>query len=312
MDLIAVLAWAGMAAIAALALGAYAAISRPGAVLSREYAQRRDSLVAATPLSSAALAASPELQLVDIANLPPPVQRYLQVSGALGKPRVRSVELTFDAEMFSKPGQPGMRGVAKQLDVIDPARRLFFMQTRMKGLPVAVFHDYTGRDASMRVRLVSLFDVVNQHGDALARVETVTFLNDLCLFVPSALVDPRFVWQAIDDKHAQVQFTNGPHTVSATLIFDANGDLVNFISEDRTMLEPDGAMRPCRWSTPMRGHRDFDGHRLPAEGAAIWHLPAGDFVYGRFILQQAHFDWSHNPRMCSPMRQSGGRASSRR
>jgi hypothetical protein len=36
-----------------------------------------------------------------------------------------------------------MSGLAHQIDVLDPPRRLFFMTTRMKGLPVAVLHDYT-------------------------------------------------------------------------------------------------------------------------------------------------------------------------
>ena len=262
--------------------------TRPGANLAAEYEQRVDAVQRQRPTQ-----ASDPLAPPDMAALPAPVQRYLLRSGVLCKPRTSSFRLTFEAEMFSKPNQAGMRGVAQQLDVIEQPRRLFFMQTRMAGLPVAVLHDYAGSDASMRVRLASLFDVVDQRGDALARTETVTFLNDLCFFAPSALVDSRFTWRAIDDRKAEVQFTSGPHTVSATLIFDASGDLVNFISDDRAVLEPAGSLRRRRWSTPMRHHRDFGGRRLPTEGEAIWHLPEGDFVYGRFALRQAEFDAAH-------------------
>jgi hypothetical protein len=76
-----------------------------------------------------------------IVHLSAPVQRYMRMSGSIGKPRVASVHLTFDTEMFQKPGQAGMPGPAEQYDRFDPPKRLFFMQTRMYGLPVAVLHD---------------------------------------------------------------------------------------------------------------------------------------------------------------------------
>ena len=88
--------------------------------------------------------------------LPLPVQRYLRVCGWVGKQLPRSVQVAFDATMFSQPGAAGMHGPAVQLDRFDLPRRLFFMRTRMAGLPVAVLHDYRGDTASMQVRLASL------------------------------------------------------------------------------------------------------------------------------------------------------------
>lgn len=252
--------------------------------LAADYTRRRAAMLGA-------VAAAPR-QLTEalIAPLPAPVQRYLRVCGWVGRPLPRSVQVDFDAEMFSQPGAAGMRGPAVQLDRFDLPRRLFFMQTRMSGLPVAVLHDYAGVQASMRVRVASLFDVVKLQGEALARTETVTLLNDLCFFAPAWLVDARLAWTAGDDRHCAVSFTQGPHKVRAELVFNGAGELVDFHSEDRGALQKDGSLRLLRWSTPMRDYREFDGHRVATRGDAVYRYPEGDFAYGRFELRQIHFD----------------------
>jgi hypothetical protein len=103
--------------------------------------------------------------------------------------------------------------------------RLFLMTTRMKGLPVAVLHDFSKGRATMKARLAGLLNVVDLGGPDLTRTETVTILNDLAFFAPSRLSDPRLSWTEIDDSRARVTFTLGTNVVSADLIFNAAGEL---------------------------------------------------------------------------------------
>jgi hypothetical protein len=257
---------------------------RRGADLAAEYTRRRADML------GAAAAPQPVLTEALITPLPAPVQRYLRVCGWLGKPLPRSVQVDFDATMFSKPGAAGMRGPAVQIDRLDLPRRLFFMQTRMAGLPVAVLHDYTGTQASMRVRLASLFDVVDVQGEALAQAETVTLLNDLCFFAPAWLVDARMTWTPFDEHRCTVHFTQGAHRVKAELVFNDAGELVNFHADGRGALQKDGSLRRLRWSTPMRDYRAFDGRRVATRGEAVYAYPEGDFAYGHFVLEHVHFD----------------------
>ncbi len=234
--------------------------------------------------------AQPIITEASIASLPAPVQRYLRVTGNVGKPRIAKVLVKFDTELFNAPGQSGMRGPSDQYDRFDKPKRLFFMETRMFGLPVAVLHDYDGTRASMRVRIASLFDIADLQNEALAKAETVTILNDLCAFAPSWFIDPRLTWRSIDDRHAGVSFQNGPYQVSATLAFNEHGELVNFVSDDRAALQPDGTLRQARWSTPLHDYKPFGGRRVPGYGEAIWNYPEGDFTYGRFTVRDANFD----------------------
>jgi hypothetical protein len=112
-------------------------------------------------------------------------------------------------------------------------------------------------------------------------------LNDFCIMAPAALLDARFVWQPVSDTSATVTFTNGPHVVSATLFFNADDDLVDFSSDDRHSLPDDGE----RWTTPLRGHRDVNGLRLPSEGDAIWHYAdKPSWLYGRFTIQRLRYN----------------------
>jgi hypothetical protein len=258
-------------------------LTRNGQSLSAEFERRTKSQFASDKTSS-----QPIVTEAIIAHHPAPVQRYMHMTGSIGKPRIVNIRMTFDAEMFQKPGQKGMLGPIEQYERFDLPKRLFFMQTHMYGLPVEVLHDYEAVNAKMQVRLASLFNVVDidstKNNKELARTETVTVLNDLCFYAPSWLVDNRLSWRPIDDRTSEVTFTNGPHTVTATLYFNADDELVNFISEDRGALLDDGTLKIMKWSTPLRNYRDFDGRKYATEGEAIWHYPAGEFVYGRMKL----------------------------
>lgn len=220
----------------------------------------------------------------DIAHLPLPVRRYVALTGSVGRPVTNEITLRFDATMYDAPGAPAMTGPVTQYERFDLPRRLFLMTTQMKGLPVAVLHDFNRDQATMRVRLAGLVNVVDIGGPELTRTETVTILNDLCFYAPSRLIDPRLTWTPIDDTRAKVAFTLGLNTVSAELVFNVVGELVDFVSEDRGALEKNGTLRVQRWTTPMSNYRDFGGWRLAGEGDAIWHRPEGPFTYGHFRL----------------------------
>ncbi len=238
----------------------------------------------AREVASDAARPHPIVTEANIAALPAPVQRYIRLSGAIGKPRPASLTVTYDAQMFAKPGAAAMTGPAVQYDRFDPPKRLFFLPTQMMGLPVKVLHDYDGTAATMRVRLAALFNVVDAKGEVFSRAETVTLLNDLCLFAPGWLTDPRLTWTAVDDRNADVSFRNGPYAVTARLIFNEADELVNFTSVDRGTTDDKSQVILRPWSTPIRDYKTFAGHRLLSAGEAVWNDPKGDFTYGKFTV----------------------------
>jgi hypothetical protein len=219
----------------------------------------------------------------DLARLPAPVQRYLRYVGVVGEPHVRGIRLHFRGRIRSAPGAAWMPFVGEQRSLVAPATRLFFMQATMRGVPLDALHAYDGGAARMRVKLLSLFALVDTGGPEFTRAETVTLLNDLCIMAPAALIDVPIVWKTIDDRHVEATYSNGPHTVRGVLVFDAFGALENFWSDDRPALAADGARFAAqRWSTPVGDYRMRGTFRLASRGEARYAAALEEYAYIEF------------------------------
>jgi hypothetical protein len=236
------------------------------------------------------LAAEEILTESDIAHLPAPVRKYIAYTGAIGKSKPQNVRIEFDAKMIKKPGATPMKATSEQYNFYRSPTRLFFMKASKLLIPFRVLHAYVDQKATMVVRVASLFNAVDVAGKDLTTAETVTLLNDMCLFVPGSFIDKRLSWKEIDSLSAQVTFENGPYKVSAVLYFNEKGELVNFFSEDRDALQDDGTLRKAKWSTPIRDYKEIDGRKIPTYGETIWHYPEGDFTYGTFTLKDIKYN----------------------
>ena len=239
------------------------------------------------------LARSGEVALVraeDLAALPALVKTYVIKSGAIGKPRPTQFRARWTGRM--KRGKNGgwMRVRVDQFNSFeDPTTRLFLMHASLAGIPFEAFHRYSDAIATMRVRLAALFDIVDARGPEMNQSETVTVFNDLCVLAPGALPFAPVTWTTIDARTVHATYSNRGQTISADLSFDASGDLVGFVSNDRYQSADGKTYTKFPWSTPLRDHRDFDGIRLPAHGDAVWKEPAGDFVYAEFDLESIDY-----------------------
>jgi hypothetical protein len=230
----------------------------------------------------------------DIAHLPVPVQKYIIYSGAIGKPKPQNVYIEFDAKMVNKTGAKPMKSQSEQYNFYGSFSRHFLMKASMFFIPVRAHHVYTGQQATFVVRVASLFNAVDISGEELTKAETVTLLNDMCLFVPGNLADKRLSWKETDSLSAQVTLENGPYKVSAVLHFNPKGELVNFISDDRYALQDDGKLRKARWSTPVGDYKVIDGRKIATYGETTWNYPEGDFTYGRFRLKNIEYNVKKN------------------
>ncbi|MDO9021894.1 MAG: hypothetical protein Q8S73_03180 [Deltaproteobacteria bacterium] len=235
--------------------------------------------------------AAPVLTEADLAPLPEPVRRYVRAAGFVGQPRVQSYRLRFRGRIRGEPDAAWMPFVADQQSFVDPMTRLFLMHATMFGVPVEAFHRLVGGAATMRVRVAGAYPMVDARGPVMDRSESVTLLNDLCLLAPGALVDPAIAWEPIDDRSARARFTHGANTVAATLVFNDEGLLSDFVSDDRSRSSADGrSFTQLRFSTPVRDYRRYGAFRLASHGDARWHLPGGAFTYGEFDLEDIAYN----------------------
>ena len=232
------------------------------------------------------LARAPNPQLIteaDLAPLPAPVQRYLRFVGVVGRPRPRGFRARMRGRIRSSAAAPWMPFVAEQHSFFGPQRRYFWMKASRAGLPFEGLHAYDERRASMRIRLLSLVPVVTLFGPELMRTETVTVFNDMCIFAPGSLLDPSIGWRALDARSVEARYEVGPYAISAVLIFDDSGALVNFESDDRPALAEDGkTLLAQRWSTPIRDYRSMGPYRLASRGEGRYAPASGEYAYIEF------------------------------
>ncbi len=234
-----------------------------------------------------ALSQKPEiLTEEDLYHLPSPVQKYLRLAGALGKPKVHNFKVRFEGEMRSK-GQDWFPFTSEQHNFLDAPERFFFMKAKVKGLSAVGYHAYSNGQASMTVKLLSLIPVVNISGPDMLKAETVTVFNDMCLLAPATLIDERIQWEPIDDLSAKAVFTANNISISATLFFNEKGELINFISDDRYDINQ---KQWVRFSTPVTEYEDHNGYHLISYGEAVWHYPEGAFVYGKFRVKNIDYN----------------------
>ena len=248
--------------------------ARPSSFRSR-FEHDRNALLAEATL------AAPRLTEADLAPLPPLMQAYLRRMGAVGRARVRNLRVTFKAQMRSSATAPWMQATAMQYEFFDQPARLFYMNASRAGMPLDVFHRYVDGAATFQVRIAGLIPMVDKRGAGLTNDETVTFMNDVIVMAPAAVLDLPFTFETIGERSLRATFHNAGFTVSAVLTFDDAGDLVGFASTDRAHGREGGA---ATWSTPISGYRQVDGVRIGALGDANWIEPSGEWTYGRFEI----------------------------
>lgn len=268
--------------VIAVPLALLLADARPSSFRSR-FARDRDALLARTTRPA------PMVTESDLAGLPALMRTYVRRGGAVGRPRVRNVRVRFDAQMRSSATSPWMQATATQYEFFDPPARLFHMHASRSGVPVDVLHRYVDAAATFQVRIAGLVPMVDQSGPVLTRAETVTLMNDILVMAPAAVLDLPFTWTTAGDRTLLATFTNAGHTVSARLTFDAAGDLVGFLSDDRRQEDAD-ATRHVPWSTPISDYREVDGVRVGSRGDANWVERSGEWTYGRFTIRSIAYN----------------------
>lgn len=224
----------------------------------------------------------------DLQPLPTPVQNYLRYVGVVGKPKVINFKAKLKAEMRSEE-EDWFKMRAEQYNFLDQYERLFFLQARVKSLPVSGYHNYQDNRAAMNIKALGLFAIIQETGPEMFEAETVTLFNDMCILAPAALIDANIRWEAVEENLVRAYFTHGTITISALLKFNDQGQLENFISDDRYDIN---RMEKVRFSTPVSNYKERNGLTLPTYGETIWHYPEGDFVYGKFKIRSVRYNIS--------------------
>lgn len=226
----------------------------------------------------------------DISHLPPIVQKYLHYTSSVGKEKVTNFRMEFSGGIRSNSGEEFMPLKSVQYNFTDKPTRLFYIVAKKKGIPATGIHLYREQTAIMLVKILGLFPVVDAKGKEMNQGETVTVFNDMCFMAPATLIDRNIKWDEIDKLTVDAKFTNGNITITATLYFNEQGELVNFMSNDRFETTDGKNYINYPWITPVTGYKNINGYRLPGGARLIYKRPDEDFCYGEFSLVSIEYN----------------------
>lgn len=230
------------------------------------------------------------LSEADITSLPIPVQKYLKYTGCIGKEKVQNFRAVCKGGIKPKPDSDFLDFTSVQYNFFDEPERIYYIKSKMFGLPFDGFHLYSGPNATMQIKIASLFQIVDAKGPEMNKGETVTMFNDMCFFAPASLIDKNIEWETIDSLTVKAKFTNQGNTISAILYFNEKGELINFSSRDRYESADGKTYNNYEWTTPIKNYKDFNGIKIASYGEAIWHKPEGKFCYGKFDIIELEYN----------------------
>jgi hypothetical protein len=227
----------------------------------------------------------------DLSHLPAPVQRYLNAAGVVGQPRVHNLRARMHGRFRNGTEARWIPLTIEQYNFFDEPARLFYLNGSMLTVPVQGYHRYVGPSATMRVKAARLVPVANASGNEMDQSETVTMFNDMCVLAPATLINPAITWEPVDARTARATFANASHTIRSEVLFNEEGELTNFWSDDRYQDSADGKnVRKVRWSTPLRPYRSFGSVRLASGGEARWHEPGGEYAYIELTIDEVEYN----------------------
>jgi hypothetical protein len=200
-----------------------------------------------TALENEGVVESEILTLKDIKYLPQPVQKYLIHVGVVGQEKVHSFRAIADGDIkMNRDSHWNKIKIEQHNFTGSKLVRLFYLRMNIFGIPLYALHSYTDKGAFMLGKLAGLFTVINLKGNVMRISDTITLLNDMCLFAPATLIDERIFWEQIDENTVNAIFMTEYCTVTATLYFNEKNELIKFTSEDRYYDNGDGTYQKVK------------------------------------------------------------------
>jgi hypothetical protein len=216
------------------------------------------------------------------------VRRYLTFTGVVGYPWIDSVRLKQVGRFRQGADRPWMPMTAEETYTTAPPSLIWNARFKIAGLPLLRARDrYEAGHGHMYGKLAGLVTVFDVRGDDLDQATMIRYLNEIMWF-PTAFLGENITWQAVDERSAEVTFTDGGRSVSAVMHFDDEGRITNFTTD--RYREDDGAFSLDPWSTPMTGYGEMAGLNLPLKGTAVWKLPDGDLPYAELEITELAYN----------------------
>lgn len=224
----------------------------------------------------------------DLANLPKPIQKWLENAQVIGKDKITTVRLKQKGLMRLKEEGPWMNTQVEQYFRTDEPGFVWVANVQMAPL----FHfsgldNYQEGQGEMGIKVLSLISVVDAKGPEINESTLLRYLSEMQWF-PTAALNSYITWDAIDANSARATISYKGITTSGVFTINETGDLISV--KAKRHKEVNGEYVLTDWGGVNKEFREFDGIRIPSKSDIIWYEPTGEFNW--FQLEVTEVDYN--------------------
>ena len=214
-----------------------------------------------------------------IADLPPPVQRWMRQSGIVGRERIYAVRLRQEMLLRMTPDtERWTPAQAQQYVTTDTPAFIWTVDMQlMSVLPVAGRDRFDAGEGTMTINVLSLFPVVDSKNNERINTGALQrYLGEMVWF-PSAALSPYVTWEQVGEHAARATMSVGGTTDAGTFYFNEAGEVSRY-SAMRYRGDDETAERRA-WVIDVRETREMEGLRIPTKMDITWKLDEGDWTW---------------------------------
>jgi len=220
--------------------------------------------------------------------LPPPVRRWLEEAGVVGKRIPRAVHLKQRGQMRLSPDKDEVGATAQQYFRVNDPEFIWRVRVQMMHvLPVAGRDSYIDGRGHMLIKLGSVVPVVDAADEKIDQGALLRFLGEIVWF-PAAALSPYIHWEPMDVTSAKATMTHGGVSGTAVFSFDDRGRFIGLTADRYFGGGPDAKIE--RWRIAANEWKAMDGCLVPVRGEVRWELAEGDFTFYRWELTELEYD----------------------
>lgn len=234
------------------------------------------------------------LQKEDIQHLPAPVRRWLEISGAVGKDKVKSVWLKQEFLIKLKPEQKKWyKATAYQL--FNTQNPSFIWTLKLKMAPFLVItgcDKFTDGKGEIQMKLNKIISLSQNTGDKIDEGTLQRYLGETIWF-PSAMINPFIKWEEADMFSAKATMTYKNTSGSGVFHFNSQGYFEKFSAlryKDNTV----GSAR-LEWIISAQKYSDINGIKIPVVLNATWMLDSGPWTWCNIEVTEIKYNFSEVP-----------------
>lgn len=225
-----------------------------------------------------------------LVDLPYPVRNWLEKSGIVGKPAIRTAHMEQVFEMKFKPDQnKWFHADAEQFFSSYPPAFVWTADLKIMPLLGAFGRDkFIRGEGEMLFKILSIIPVANDgYNPQINESALQRFLGEI-IWIPSAALENYVKWEIIDDHSAKATLSYMGTTGSGVFTFNDSGELEKFTAMRYMGSGPEA--KKLEWVVSALETKEMAGIRIPIRCSATWRLETGDWTWAQFEVKKYSFE----------------------